>query len=267
LKLHFFSLDVALGAVASSLFFGQLFHVSLPQHAPTFTVLGLCVWWLYLFDHLLDTRGSEVSATSRHELIAKYRLPVGVFWTVLSFFIFFKLLKLPAPVLKCGFALALSAMLYFFLTPHLPFLKEIAAAFLYTCGILIPFSQDLHPAQLLHYWQPLIIFFLTVLTNLFLFSKNDIKTDKADGKSSLSVILGIRKINFVTACLFILNFLLLASLFLNQSYPRIIGFVFLLMNLTMLALFFFWKNKNEAFRFLGDGIFFIPLLIFKFSNY
>ena len=72
------SLDVALGAVATAMFVAKQLDVSPAPYA--FTSLGITVWLIYTFDHLLD--GQEIKGealTYRHRYHQRYFFPIIAF--------------------------------------------------------------------------------------------------------------------------------------------------------------------------------------------
>lgn len=83
---HVLSLDAAAVFVVWTVMFARCFRVSLPM---TSVLLGaVCVWCIYLSDHLLDGRGKRAPVTERHQFARRHRralltvalVAVGLSW-------------------------------------------------------------------------------------------------------------------------------------------------------------------------------------------
>jgi 4-hydroxybenzoate polyprenyltransferase len=173
---------------------------------------------------------------------------------------------IPEPVLHIGLLTALLVGVYFFMLHKLFFwAKEIFIASLYTLGIFIaPLSfcaGKLSTAQVM--LMPEV--FLLVLANLLVFSWFDGEKDKESGFPSLVNKLGQGLAQKIITCLLTLGVLfcvVVCVVFANK--PTMLMQVILLMMYGFLAFIFkydYWFRKNDSYRIIGDGIFFIPILI------
>ena len=68
---HVLSVDVAAVFAAWTVMFARSFGVSL--HLGNVLVGAICVWSIYLSDHLLDGRGARLPATERHQFAHRHR--------------------------------------------------------------------------------------------------------------------------------------------------------------------------------------------------
>lgn len=83
--LHYLSLDVVLGAVASSWMFWKIPDGNGVVNLPSILILGICTWIIYILDRLLDNLKSEPE-DARHQFHFQhqYYLQVGI---IILFFI------------------------------------------------------------------------------------------------------------------------------------------------------------------------------------
>jgi len=254
------SLDVAVGAVVGAVFFARLFGVSLlPQGL---MALGLAVWIIYTADHLQDVRKIyNTPSTFRHalhqekfKLLSSLLLASIVVELILLFF-------LRKQVVYNGLWLGCGVIVYVIVNRWLTYFKEIAAALLYTSGVLLPaFSLKQTSISLT---EELIVaqFFLIVLTNLILFSWMDFENDKKDHRHSLATYIGKKKMKATIWCLLMI-FCALASITLIKDLQRTVILIVMQFALSIIFLFPDFFQQRERFRFLGDAIFFLPALTF-----
>uniref|UniRef100_UPI00404ADB86 hypothetical protein n=1 Tax=Fulvivirga sp. TaxID=1931237 RepID=UPI00404ADB86 len=264
LHLRYFqlSLDVVLGGVTSCLFIGLLTQSQ--SNVTSNITLGLIIWSIYTFDHLLDAKNSKADQLSarlafhkRHaSLLSKILIFMIVLIAVLIPFIPYKTL-LYGTILSC-------AVLVYFLSIH--FLKskyvlhkELVIAIIYTAGICLgPVSQMTNPISSFQ-WLVITIFFIIVLFNLLLFSLMDKKEDLSAKFPSFVIAAGEPVTLVVLKLLGLIGIVLI-------TYLISLGFV---KESVLLACMFgvlqiiFWKRKNmymiKYYRYAGDGIFLFPI--------
>jgi len=254
--LNLLSIDVAIGAVCSALFFGRLLNVSiLPSGLIT---LGLTVWVNYCTDHLFDAaRVKGRASTRRHQfhqdhfsLLVKIVVAIVVVIVVLVFFI-------RTSVFFGGVVLMSIVGAYLILHRWLRFPKEFLIAFLYTGGILLP-SISVTPLERSEWpWVMIIQFMLIALLNLILFSWFDFENDLRDGNDSFVTMVGDRTSRTVIWIIFAVNFVLF---FLTDFSSAAI--IQLTMNVVLIIIFLNKKVliKDDRYRLVGDAIFFLPLI-------
>ena len=149
-------------------------------------------------------------------------------------------------------------------TGALPFMKEWSVALYYTLGIWmapILLTERVEFIQILI----LVLFYLTVLISLFIFSYMEIDADSKDGSHSAAVYLGKRKtaqlIRFGFGLSFVITGFLAVYDFMQtgQKYFWLAPFIILVVHF-FLFMFPDKFRRNERYRLLGDGIFIIYFL-------
>lgn len=259
--MNILSVDVALGAVIGATFFAKLHRVEI--FLIELVVLMLTVWIVYTADHLMDAYLlNRTASTNRHQFhqsnfktILGWLMVVVIVNIILVCFIRRQLLLM-------GEILAIVICIYFIVQRKLKMVKEILSAILYTSGVLLlPLSSlnGLVPSEMI---VTIIQFGLIVLTNLLLFASFDEQADRNDEHSSFAISFGSFTTRNVLVALFIMctSLSIIQLLWLSFAAGAII--ILALMNG---ALFFIFINrsyfeKNERYRLLGDGIFFMPAL-------
>jgi 4-hydroxybenzoate polyprenyltransferase len=253
------SIDVALGAICSALFFAHILQVHILSYG--LVALGLSVWIIYTADHLLDALKIKLpAATARHRFHQhnfKALLVTLLVAVVINGII---ILFIRHRVLVAGLYVAATVSIYFLVNRYLKFMKEIFIAIVYTIGVLLPSisitQQPVHAWP----WLIIVIFFITALINLILFSWFDQAKDLRDGNTSFVTVLGERTSRTVILMLFLLVVVLTAISF------SIAAFVILLMNGLLLITFILprYFSVHDRFRLLGDFVFMIPLVYLLF---
>ncbi|HEY5824353.1 MAG TPA: hypothetical protein VIT44_08310 [Cyclobacteriaceae bacterium] len=252
------SLDVAGGAVICATFFADLFQVNvLPQGL---AALGLAVWIVYTADHLLDAkRLTDQASTFRHRFHQRHFKPLTVLLLVACLIEFILLFFLRKPIFYNGLWLGLGVVIYVMINRWLSYFKEVAGALLYCGGVLLPtFSLKLQsfqvPDKLI-----LLQFLLIVFTNLVLFSWMDYENDVKDRHRSLITLLNKEWGRIIIWFLFVAFFALNAFTIATHGKSTILFFVMELM-LFLIFLFPSYFKNEERFRFIGDAIFFLPII-------
>jgi hypothetical protein len=108
---HVLSVDVAVVFAAWTATFARSFHI--PLHVGTVLVGGLCVWCIYVADHLLDGRGERVLITRRHQLAHRYRHTLIVFEVVAIGLSLAGPRRLSPVTLSAGMRFMVAVVLYF----------------------------------------------------------------------------------------------------------------------------------------------------------
>ena len=238
---HLLSLDVAIGAVCCATFFGQ-------KNGITLLVLGINTWLLYLIDRLLDVRQQPTLSTERHQFhrqnVRKIIILIGILAILDIFLLFF----LPKEILKIGFLIGFSVLIYglliFYSKINFSVLKEISVTIIYTAAVSIGRPVNLE----------LIGFGLVVLQSLLVFSRFEILENSAAqnivSKLSIRTYFGIQiTIVFLVGLLFILKI----------DAATMILLVMAILNFS-LEIYHRYLLKNERYRLLGELIFWLPIL-------
>ncbi len=256
------SLDVTAGAVISSLFVCRYFEV-----AASFEMmlgLGIAIWLIYTIDHLRDaTSSGDSTANPRHAFHLKYQKIILVFAGLAFVTGLVNAFQLPLSTIKSGLVLGGLSGLYFLylrLSTRQRF-KELLAALIYTAGIFAG------PVSLITHWEWsylvfFLLFFLLVAANLVLFPLYEMAMDSKDRLTSIALKAGKRKTERLIWALLGLHFVLVVIS--AMSLPRFhdMGYVFAAMNFVLVVLLVRQERyrKHQLYRWMGDGIFFIPLI-------
>lgn len=259
-RFNVLSLDVALGAVCSALFFSKLLQVQVLPYG--MIALAMSVWVIYTIDHLLDAKKIKGPAsTERHRFHQRNfkALTIAVAAVVMITLVVVMFIR-PA-VLKGGLLLISCCAMYLLVHRFIGFPKELLIAVLYTAGVLLP-SLSVTKVTLAH--LPFFIvcqFMLTALLNLIIFSWYDRVRDRADGSTSMVLLLGERRSRLIIWSLLVLN-LALGALS-NQFVPAMLVVA---MNLVLMLLFLDRRTflNDEKFRLIGDAVFYVPVLYLLF---
>lgn len=255
--LSILSIDVAVGAVCSSVWFTAFFDVT--PGGIAFTVLGLMVWIIYTLDHLMDARTIKSPANAkRYQFHQQHFSIIGVVWMlaivcdgVLVFF-------MREEILYDGLWLSALVIIYFLFHRYVGFLKEFTIAVLYTVGVLLPTLSLKSAPPVASEWVVISSFLLTALTNILMFSWFDHDADIGDGQQSFAIVFGRRHTQQFVSMLFIAQAILqLIIIYWVGAAPVIL---LLSMNSVLLFIFFYAERlkKNDTFRLAGDAVFLFP---------
>lgn len=255
------SLDVTAGAVISSLFVCKCFEVN---PSPEIMLgLGIAIWLIYTIDHLRDAAGSgKEVANPRHAFHLKYQKVMLIAAVIVFGLGVVNALWLPFDTIKAGMILGSLCGVYFVYlkVSSVHRFKELLAALIYTAGVFAG------PVSLVTEWDLsyLILFFLFLLpvtANLFLFPLYEMEMDSRDQIASIALNEGRKKTLKLVGLLLVLHGVLTVWSMINMPLYTRQGYIFLLMNLALVMLLI-WPQKfrkRQLYRWLGDGIFFIPL--------
>ena len=270
-RLHLLNLDVVAGALASHLMVRVLLQT--PAYASvSYVMLGSAVWIIYTLDRLWDAyRMKDCPASPRHQFHYQNRKPLR--WAVVTLVIptaatssYF----LPRRVLWFGLGLALLVALYLWIVHLLAarrknwFQKEPLVAVLYAAGIWGPVMVVKGNCSLAE-WALCVIFTAIAFQNLLLFSLFDIKNDSRKQERSLAISWGSERSVQVLHWLFAA--IVLACIGIGAATPegpqREVAVIEAGMSLVLFLITCFpaWFGRNERFRWIGDGIFLLPLLV------
>jgi 4-hydroxybenzoate polyprenyltransferase len=256
--INLLSLDVVAGAIIGSLFFARVLGVEVRPFG--LIALGLTVWIIYTADHLRDAKMIAGSAsTERHRFHQMYYSRLSALTVVALCLDVIAILFIKQQVFQWGVALSLIVFAYLFIHSSLKYLKEIAIAVLYTCGVLL-LSIPVTTIKLdTPHYLLVIQFFLAALANLIMFSWFDRELDERDKRYSFVTKAGDantrRVVWLLLLALLILSFIqcIIGSLIVPGLILGCMGLV--------LSLIFFYRNsfsKQDYYRLFGDAVFFIP---------
>lgn len=272
LVINLLSVDVVLGACAGMYFFSDLLDVSSPILA--YVLLGLSVWGIYTFDHLLDAKFTERTAISKrhryHQQFFKAILIIWVFLILTGVGILLLFPRIHFTVLP-GSILALVMIFWMGLLRWIgekaSWLKEISTAIFYVAGIvLVPVL--LLPIEITDHYFYLLLGAYTVLAwiNLLILSFLDQEGDKIDGYGSVLVIISKNQLTYLIWVLgILLSGFLIVLLFWIPSFYKIHSSLLLIMVLFHLLQFSSGnQNNKDSIRQKLEASFMLPLILLLF---
>lgn len=259
------------GAVVFSLAIGRYYNVDISWRI--LLCLSIATWTIYTFDHLLDAiKIKDQASTYRHQFHQKYKQSLMFTAFILLIAGIINMYYLPTTIIKIGLIGVFFSLMYFFLLQKISFwAKEFYIAIIYTFGIFIgPVSisyQTIQPVQ----WLLIPQVFLLVLCNLLIFSWFDFSKDKQDGHPSMVIHWGIQNAEKIITVLFAIGVTTcFAIIFFNVNETTLVIQIILLLMYSLLILLFKKDKtfrKNDLYRVIGDGIFFIPLFFILYARF
>ncbi len=266
------SLDVVTGAVASGIFFINIFDVKMPLW--WWFVLPTSVWVVYTLDHVLDglkAKQKELSIDrhiyhfkNKKVLLLMIGIIVAINTIIVLFFMPFKMILWGAILL---FLLGLYFIINIYLFGNNKFLtqKEFAIAVFYVAGVMLGplFYKTGYPET----WQIIltVVFVLLVWIEGIMASWFDYENDLHDGNISFAVIFGKRKTRYFLIFLIIMTFLLLkVTVFFITDFRQFAALIVeALMNLSLLLILLNpgIMKKGERYRVFGEMVFWLPFLL------
>lgn len=265
-----FSLDVVAGALCMTLMVARVSDTHIP--AAFWFVLGLAVWSIYTFDHLLDALNDGARLLSvRHSLHFTFHLPLSILvlctgiTSVITALVFLPQNVLWACIILGSVSGLYYLALYFKADRSWPwFSKEFMVALIYTCGIWVyPLATgNANSSQQL---LLAIVIFLTAMATLVMNGIFDYKEDKRGGFTSVAVHFGLPRARLVFWSLITLALIisgLAATRFM--SAPTMAAFLFMLIIQAVLLTLHRneeWSSQNMRYRFISDFMYILPILI------
>jgi 4-hydroxybenzoate polyprenyltransferase len=259
--LNVLSIDVAVGALISALFFAKIFHVTILPYGKA--ALVLTVWIVYTADHLRDAKQIQKEAsTARHFFHQRYFKPIFICMVIAILVDITMLFFLRKQVFFWGLLLSLCVCVYLAIQSKFPYVKEMFVAALYTAGVLLPALVLTDMKIGISHHLVIIQFFLIALLNLLVYSWYDADTDRKDGLRSIVTYFDASVTKRLIVTLMILTFILIASSIAFFEFS-LIQLTMLLM-LTSMLMITKWKKKlqqHDLYRIAGDAVFFIPAIM------
>jgi hypothetical protein len=256
-----------LGAIVCNIMFWKL-NKTLPEHFfAVVLILGFSVWIIYVLDRLLDNRKPNIPLTDRHIFHQKNANILWYFIALLVTFSMILVFYLPLNVILFGIIISLFTAIYLFIISKISsknnfqHYKEPITTVVYVSAVFG--TTILYNPQI----QSLLIgfiFLLIVFQNLLLFSLSEFK--KSSNSYNLAEYFGIKKskliIIAITFIITILGFYLIY--FSISNYENKVVLVEIIMSCILLIINQFdnFFLINDRYRWVGDSIFLLPLLIF-----
>lgn len=267
---HFLSLDIVLGALASSCLAARLFE-SQPG-AIWWLTLALTVWLLYTGDHMLDAwRHRKKVEREMHYFMLEHRkiliYSLGVVALVNTMLIVNLLDKV---LLKYGLVLA-GLVLLFYALRHV-FRKnkrffipgEVFVLLLYLAGTWLGPLGAMEGSVVTSQWMIAGIFAGVLLMNLGVISLYDVQLDSRMGIASLANELGKNRTKHLLVGTGVAIYLVSFLQFLIYEADRYAQFALILCGMTTILLLMVylpsWFRKNDFFRWTADAVLFMGFL-------
>lgn len=268
--LNILSIDVVIGSILSGAFVVRVLNVS-PNWA-WWIVLPMSVWVIYTLDHILDALKLKSNSHSlRHRFHYVYLKPLLFFLVFVTMIIIaIVILFLEKEIIIFGLLTVLISGSYLITVYILKDMKsnflqkEIFVACIYTVGIWggpISLSNNFHLSELLL----MIVFFLTALIDILIFSLYELESDKLDNHNTFPLKYGqkltIKMILLMSLIVFgicIYQFVVLPFGIQSAGFKIIMLTVFVLM---ILLSFREWFVQNNYYRIIGELVFWLPGLL------
>lgn len=267
---HFLSLDIVLGALASSCFAARLFHVD-PGWVWWIT-LALSVWILYTGDHMLDAwRNRKKIERELHYFMMKNRR--SLIWSigmvsVVNMLLIFNLMD--QELMKFALFLAGLVLLFYAMRHVLRSNRifkipgEFFVMFLYMAGTWLGPAVAMGSGFEAGHGMIALIFAGVLLMNLGVISLYDIKLDSRLGIASMANLLGTKRTKFLLLSTASAIYILALLQFLIFDMDRFFQFALILAGMTtILILVLYYPSrfrKNDYFRLAADAVLYMGFL-------
>lgn len=252
------SLDIVLGAIVFLAYLEKHFNLSISFHI--YFELSAAIWIIYTTDHLIDSSRSIVSERRKfHRKNANKLIVVGSCVLMLALInVYF----LPEDLIRNGSMLAAGCVAYLTIVYYYRKLwfKELLVAFGYTCGIFLSPYTQINNFQTIDFLLAFQLF-VVALINLVLFSYFDAENDKRDQFESLVSKIDLNISRRIIYGLSALSSIISVFGMVNTQLFGIYLVYFIMTGLLFSMLFLpAYLEKNERFRVMGDGVFFVPII-------
>lgn len=266
--LQILSIDIVLGACAGMLFFDRLIGADL--RLLLYLLLGLAVWCIYTFDHLMDARQIKKEASApRHAFHQKHFRVLAFLLVVLgslglgAAFYFLKIKFIVFTGVALGSLILLSFMLLKIFPQRWVFLKEVSIATLYVGGIMLApyFHYDMAGIPQA-FWLLGLAYVLVAWFNTLYLGILDRESDEEDGLYSFALAVGKDRSIKLLFGLMVFKLFYIASLYLmlpSRFYFHIS--IILIMALIHCIVFLEGKTDKDGIRGRLDACFLLPFLL------
>jgi len=264
-----FSLDIIAGALASCLFAFKIIDV--PASIPLFIVLGISVFSIYSFDHIVDgIRKEGFTDTGSHRFFFVHRkVLIGIVILAVMAGISLAVIFLDKEIIKFGIFVGIFLIVYFLFNQtkntawQKMFFKEFWIAVIYTLVIWgLPIIENSYLVEIPAILMAISFGFL-VLGNVLIYSYYGFISDGLEREKSIAIQFGRKKSRmFIILALCFSADALLAELIFFHLFRSIDYTVLILMNFGLM-LIIYQKDKfekNNLYGVLADALFLLPVL-------
>ena len=255
-----------LGAIVCNMMFWKLTKIP-PEHSILVVViLGFSVCIVYVLDRLLDIQKKDVHLTERHIFHQEHAKVLWYFIGFLTLISTILVFFLPTNIIFFGIIISLITGIYLIVLSRIStqnnfqHYKEPITSLVYVSGV---FGTTILPNLTVNSLVIGFIFLFVVFQNLLLFSLLEFK--KSTNSYNIVAYFGIKKSNFSIFMIAFINIIL--GLFLiyysTSAYEISVVGIEIAMSLILLIInqFDHFFMINDRYRWVGDGIFLLPLLI------
>lgn len=229
-----------------------------------YAALFISVLAIYNFDHLLDAlMTSEDAKTFRHHFYQQHFILL-IFWQLILLLVgVFIILYLPVKIFLAGVAMICLMVIYFWLIfkslKNNLIYRELFVAFGYTLAVaLAPVFSEKATINA-HFFHMLVIVYLIVLTNLYVFSIYEMDIDMEENRHSIARSIKKPQMLNLSRALIMISFGVIAG------YTLLYGVWMLGVTLVAVQLIY-WLilekqhvfAKNELYRLIGEFILILP---------
>ena len=238
-----------------------------PEHPFAIVViLGISVWIIYVLDRLLDNQKSDISLTERHIFHQNH---AKILWYFIGFLVIIctvLVFYLPQNLVIFGTIISSLTGIYLLIVSKISsknnfqHYKEFITTFVYVSAVFLTTVSDNPQISSLLIG---FIFLLIVFQNLLLFSLSELK--KNIHSSNLAEYFGVKKSNLIIvsiSCIITILGIYLIH-FSVSNYENKVVFIEIIMSFILLIINQFdnFFLTNDRYRWVGDSIFLLPLLI------
>jgi hypothetical protein len=263
---HLLNLDVVFGAMICNIMFWKLPSGDGIVSKTSIIILGLSVWIIYVLDRLLDNQKNALIFTERHFFHQTNQKILWLFVIICIFVGAVLLFFIPFNIIKFGIVICLITGLYLLIVNKVSsedsfqHYKELLTAFVYTAAVWG--TAILEKFNVVSLFLGLIFLFIT-FQNLLLFSYFEL--ENFPETNNLAKFFGKKSSKYIIFGIFLFIIVLggFSFVILENSYQYRILIIEIFMSFSLILITYFQKFtlQHDRFRWLGDGIFLLPLLI------
>lgn len=231
--------------------------------------LAIAIWIIYTVDHLVDALKIPFPE-ERRKFYHKNFTPL--LYTSIGLVLVSSLIGvfyLPAEIIILGFVLGLISGVYLLIvfvfgqTKNKWLQKELYVAGIYTLGVWAPVILVSKMLINIEIVLVVVAFFLLVFSDILIFSIYDHQQDSKNQFISLIKIVGIKKLTNLTISSIVISILIpVVLVFSNQAKIQATAIILIAMGLMLLFLFVQKKKlAGQLYRYLGEAVFFLPVLV------
>jgi Na+/H+ antiporter NhaD/arsenite permease-like protein len=228
-------------------------------------LLGSISWIIYILDRIFDNQKSNDIKSERHEFHKKNQFVLQFIVLGLILVSFCLLVFQKREVLFFGLFIGCLVILYFFIinkTAKGKYFKEIFMPIIYCLAIVgIPFIEK--TSINFSEWILALVFFNIIFQNTLFFSVKEYSEDV--NLENICAILPPIKLRRTINYLGAINIFLVIFFFSGPfNYTQKLAWLFLLISISISFLLSLPGKylKNENYRWIVDGLLFLPLFIF-----